>query len=108
MGLESLLLDALLLFCAVFLRFFVFSSEASFLGLFTISPRSTRSIAMLIFTSVGATRSQGIIRVVVTFFWHSHFLEDLEAQQILTFLLCLLIFYFCCDIFLTFSFLEDF
>ena len=33
-----------------------------------------------IFTSVGTTRGQGIIRVFVvvpvTFFWHSHFIEE--------------------------------
>ena len=37
------------------------------------------------FTSVGTTRGQGITGVVVvkTFFWHSHFLEDLVLGQYL-------------------------
>ena len=35
------------------------------------------------FTSVGTTRGQGIIKVVVvvaTFFWHSHFLEHFKSK----------------------------
>ena len=40
-----------------------------------------------IFTSVGTTRGQGIIRIVVTFFKHSHFWKILKTNkaQILTF-----------------------
>ena len=41
----------------------------------------------LLFTSVGATRGQGIIRVVATFFWHSHCLDEFKVNkaQVLTF-----------------------